>query len=115
MCACRLAQGRVWTGRQAKTLGLVDELGGMREAVAVAKERAGIDADQEVTLVPFPRPRSFFEVLNTEFSVRSMLSSWLVSPADRLRAAATLPMRLFRPGEPLALMPPPLLPSGASW
>ena len=110
-----IAQGRVWTGRQAKTLGLVDELGGMREAVAVAKERAGIDADQEVTLVPFPRPRSFFEVLNTEFSVRSMLSSWLVSPADRLRAAATLPMRLFRPGEPLALMPPPLLPSGASW
>ena len=110
-----IAQGRVWTGRQAKTLGLVDELGGMREAVAVAKERAGIDADQEVTLVAFPKPRSFFEVLNTEFSVRSMLSSWLVSPADRLRAAATLPMRLFRPGEPLALMPPPLLPSGASW
>ena len=110
-----IAQGRVWTGRQAKALGLVDELGGMREAVAVAKERAGIDADQEVTLVPYPRPRSFFELLNTEFSVRSMLSSWLVSPADRLRAAATLPMRLFRPGEPLAIMPPPLLPSGASW
>ena len=110
-----IAQGRVWTGRQAKALGLVDELGGMREAVAVAKERAGIDADQEVTLVPYPRPRSFFELLNTEFSVRSMLSSWLVSPADRLRAAATLPMRLFRPGEPLAIMPLPLLPSGASW
>ena len=110
-----IAQGRVWTGRQAKALGLVDELGGMREAVAVAKERAGIDADQEVTLVPYPRPRSFFELLNTEFSVRSMLSGWLVSPADRLRAAATLPMRLFRPGEPLALMPPPLLPSGGSW
>ncbi len=110
-----IAQGRVWTGRQAKALGLVDELGGMREAVAVAKERAGIDADQEVTLVPYPRPRSFFELLNTEFSVRSMLSSWLVSPADRLRAAATLPMRLFRPGEPLAIMPPPFLPSGASW
>ena len=110
-----IAQGRVWTGRQAKALGLVDELGGMRKAVAVAKQRAGIDADQEVTLVPFPRPRSFFEVLNTEFSVRSMLSSWLASPADRLKAAATLPMRLFRPGEPLALMPPPLLPSGASW
>jgi protease-4 len=110
-----IAQGRVWTGRQAKALGLVDELGGMREAVAVAKARAGIDPDQEVTLVPYPRPRSLFELLNTEFSVRSMLSGWLVSPADRLKAAATLPMRLFRPGEPLALMPTPLLPSGASW
>ena len=109
-----IAQGRVWTGRQAKAIGLVDELGGMREALAIAKERAGIDPDQEVTLVPYPRPRSFFEALNSEFSVRSMLSSWLVSPADRLRAAATLPMRLFRPGEPLALMPPPLLPSLSS-
>ena len=74
----------------------------------------GIDPDQEITLVPYPRPRSFFEALNSEFSVRSMLSSWLVSPADRLRAAETLPMRLFRPGEPLALMPPPLLPSLSS-
>ena len=110
-----LAQGRVWTGRQAKALGLVDELGGMREALAVAKDRAGIDPDQEVTLVPYPRPRSFFEVLNSEFSVRSMLSTWLASPSDRLRAAATLPMRLFRPGEPLTLLPSSLLPSGASW
>ena len=37
-----IAQGRVWTGRQAKQLGLVDELGGLERALALAKERAGI-------------------------------------------------------------------------
>ena len=100
-----VAQGRVWTGSQAKDLGLVDELGGMRQALTVAKQRAGIDADEEVTLVPFPRPRSFFEMLNSQFSVGALVSSWFASPADRVRAAATLPMRLFRPGEPLALIP----------
>ena len=39
-----IAQGRVWTGRQAKELGLVDELGGLDRALALAKERAKIAA-----------------------------------------------------------------------
>ena len=102
-----VAQGRVWTGRQAKDLGLVDELGGLARAVTVAKERAGIGADVEVTLVPYPRPRSLFEVVNSSLTVRSVAGgrAWLTSPIDHLLAAVTTPMRLFRPGEPLALMP----------
>ncbi|MEE8130858.1 MAG: signal peptide peptidase SppA [Vicinamibacterales bacterium] len=102
-----VAQGRVWTGRQAKDLGLVDELGGLARAVTLAKERAGIGADVEVTLVPYPRPRSLFEVVNSSLTVRSVAGgrAWLTSPIDHLLAAVTTPMRLFRPGEPLALMP----------
>ena len=102
-----VAQGRVWTGRQAKDLGLVDELGGLARAVTIAKERAGIGADVEVTLVPYPRPRSLFEVVNSSLTVRSVAGgrAWLTSPIDHLLAAVTTPMRLFRPGEPLALMP----------
>ena len=102
-----VAQGRVWTGRQAKDLGLVDELGGLARAVTVAKERAGIGADVEVTLVPYPRPRSLFEVVNSSLTIRSVAGgrAWLTSPIDHLLAAVTTPMRLFRPGEPLALMP----------
>ena len=102
-----VAQGRVWTGRQAKDLGLVDELGGLARAVTVAKERAGIGADVEVTLVPYPRPRSLFEVVSSSLTVRSVAGgrAWLTSPVDHLLAAVTTPMRLFRPGEPLALMP----------
>ncbi len=49
-----IAQGRVWTGKQAKDLGLVDELGGLDRALALAKARAKIDAGSEVELVVFP-------------------------------------------------------------
>ncbi len=100
-----IAQGRVWTGRQAQTIGLVDELGGFNRALALAKREAGIDPDQGVTVVPYPRPRSFFDLINTEFGVTSLVAPYLATPADQLAALATLPIRLFRPGEPLALMP----------
>lgn len=41
----KAAKGRVWTGRQAKELGLVDELGGVWEAVKIAAEQAGLTED----------------------------------------------------------------------
>ena len=102
-----VAQGRVWTGRQARETGLIDELGGLPHAVAIAKERAGIAADQEVTLVPYPRPRSFFEVLAGGLAIRSHLlqAAWAGTPTARAGSALIVPLRLFRPGEPLALMP----------
>ena len=99
-----VAQGRVWTGQQARDVGLVDRLGGLAMAVTVAKDRAGINADQEVTLVVYPRPRSFFEILSGSLEVGAG-ARWLGSPAARLQSAVTTPLRLFRPGEPLALMP----------
>jgi protease-4 len=37
-----VARGRVWTGRDALEVGLVDQLGGLREAVAVARARGGL-------------------------------------------------------------------------
>jgi len=40
----KIAQGRVWTGEKAKELGLVDELGGLEEAIAEAKELANLEA-----------------------------------------------------------------------
>ena len=58
-----IAQGRVWTGAQAKQLGLVDELGGLYKAIDLAKQRARIPADEEVELVVYPPHRSFYEVL----------------------------------------------------
>lgn len=54
-----LAQGRVWLGMDAKERGLVDELGGLRDAVVLAKERAGIPADEPVHIAEFPRPKWF--------------------------------------------------------
>ena len=39
-----IAQGRVWTGRKAKEIGLVDELGDLDDAVALAAKQAKIDS-----------------------------------------------------------------------
>ena len=40
-----VAKGRVWTGADAQKHGLVDELGGLRTALAIARERAGLSPD----------------------------------------------------------------------
>ncbi len=58
-----LARGRVWTGAQAAEIGLIDGLGGLRVAVARAKELLKLDPDADVALVPYPRPRSLVEEL----------------------------------------------------
>jgi len=64
-----IARGRVWTGAQALELGLVDQLGGMTEAIAKAKELAGIDADTSVRIKRFPEQQSPFEALANAFGV----------------------------------------------
>ena len=103
-----IAQGRVWTGRQAKDLGLVDALGGLDKAVAIAKERAKIPAGEQVELVVYPPRRSLYDLLMASFSgmdERAELAAMLGIRDRRAVGMLTAPVRLFRPGEPLALMP----------
>ncbi|MFC4351094.1 signal peptide peptidase SppA [Fodinicurvata halophila] len=50
------AGGRIWSGQDARDMGLVDELGGLRRAIEIARNEAGLSADQEVRLAPFPDP-----------------------------------------------------------
>jgi protease-4 len=57
----KAAQGRVWTGAQAKALGLVDELGGFARALELAREAIGVPADRAVELRVFPPRRSPLE------------------------------------------------------
>jgi protease-4 len=104
-----VAQGRVWTGRQARERGLVDTLGGLDAAVAIAKQRANIPADEDVDLVTYPPSRSLYQTL-TELgrSSSSGIGVWnaVTGGLDRESiAAVSTPLRLFRRGEPLALMP----------
>jgi len=49
-----VAQGRVWTGSQAKGRGLVDELGGLQLAMSIAQEKAGLRKDESVDVVILP-------------------------------------------------------------
>jgi protease IV len=102
-----VAQGRVWTGQQARQHGLVDAIGGLDTAVSLAKQRAGIPADEDVELVLYPPRRSLYEALTDRFQ-SSSFNIWgqLAAGADRpALGVLTAPVRLFRRGEPLALMP----------
>jgi protease IV len=101
-----VAQGRVWTGRQAREHGLVDELGGLDRAIAIAKSRAGIPDDEEVELVAYPPRRTLFEAVAEQFGSDGA-SLWARFGGAEARAMAALmaPVRIFRRGEPLALMP----------
>jgi protease IV len=54
-----VAQGRVWTGAQAKEKGLIDEFGGLNKAIEIAKQLANLPADKDVKRVVFPTPRPF--------------------------------------------------------
>ena len=57
------AEGRVWTGRQAKERRLIDEVGGFQRALEVAKESAGLPIDEEVTLEYFPKRKGLYYLL----------------------------------------------------
>lgn len=55
----KVASGRVWTGKQGKERGLVDELGGFDDAVKIAAEKAGIADNYKVRF--YPKQKTFFE------------------------------------------------------
>jgi protease-4 len=104
----QVAQGRVWTGRQARQIGLVDELGGLTRALAIAKERARISADAEVELVIYPTRRTIYDIVRSPFAGTdraAMLGALLGFQDPRALQALASPLRVFRRGEPLAIMP----------
>lgn len=55
----KIARGRVWSGRQALELGLVDEMGGLEEALLIAQQRSNIKPRTKIKLVTFPQEKSF--------------------------------------------------------
>lgn len=74
----RLATGQVWTGRRAKELGLIDEIGGMNSALEALKKKAGIQG--KYTLV--------YPERTTEEILESMLSEGATEVFDGLRTTA---------------------------
>jgi len=59
----KFAEGRIWTGRQAKANGLVDELGTLDDAIRAARGMAGMKKEGEVELLVLPKPRNFIDML----------------------------------------------------
>lgn len=63
-----IAGGRVYTGRQALELGLVDELGGLNDAIAYVAEKANV---KDYDVRSLPRPKNFMEELLGELNQSS--------------------------------------------
>jgi protease-4 len=99
-----VGQGRVWSGLAALKRGLVDRFGGLHEAVEVARARAHIDANADIVIDVYPRPRkTFFQRWlsgvfdepdrdDTRFPGMLLARHWLQRMSDRA-------------GEVMALMP----------
>jgi protease-4 len=87
-----VARGRVWTGRDAREAGLVDELGGLRVAVRIARERASLPQDAPVLgairippLARLSRPKNSEDPrtwVRTEWPGLSDVAAALGLPAD---------------------------------
>ena len=95
-----IAQGRVWTGREAQQRGLVDQLGGLDTALALAKKRAGIPQGQQVSITIYPERKGVLETL-MERQDENVLAS--ATPSD-LRAFLNW-SRFLRDGIPVARLP----------
>ncbi len=79
-----VAKGRVWSGTRAKQAGLVDVLGGLDTALALAREEAGISSDETVGVVEFPPPKSWLSQLLGGGDRENSESVQSSSPALRL-------------------------------
>jgi protease-4 len=92
-----LAEGRVWSGRQALANGLVDANGGLARAIEAAKELAGMPADEQVTLVHYPAKQGLLQSLLAGGDTATV-ARWAVYRAIREDAAQTWRLVSSQPG-----------------
>jgi len=92
-----IGRGRIWTGRQAKLNGLVDELGGLEQAIDIAKAKAGLSKKEEVKIVTYPR-YGYFTGLKDLVYMDGLKENFPLSQVWRMKEH-------LRDGEVLYLMP----------
>jgi protease-4 len=83
-----IAQGHVWLGETAKQIGLVDELGGFRTSIQLAKSLSGIDESAHVELVSYPKRKDFWDSIFE--SLESEAETTLIGQALMNMLSATL-------------------------
>lgn len=68
-----IAEGRVWSGEDALEIGLVDELGGLRKAIAYAAKEAGLD--ERAPIRDYPEPTDFIQELMENLTTTASLGT----------------------------------------
>jgi protease IV len=109
----KVAQGRVWTGRQAKEHKLVDALGGLRQALAKARVMGGLRDDAPIIELPVRQTSLLGKLLGVEGLKAELSSQGPPLPKQMLDVArAVAPYALFPSTQPLARVEylPQLLP-----
>lgn len=98
-----VARGRVWTGRQAKEKGLVDELGGLDAALDYAAKQVQANDRTHLKLQIFPRPQSPFDKLeDLAGQVRAPSLDGVMAPVSA-RMNRVIDAARFATYEPLAI------------
>jgi protease IV len=93
-----VAQGRVWSGRDGKEKGLVDKIGGLDYAIQLAKQKANIDHDAEITILEYPKPELF--------DLSSLLSGMTGVNIDaETHYINTFKFNVANAGRPMVMMP----------
>ena len=74
-----IAMGRIWSGSDAKSNFLVDEIGGISDAIVLAAKEAGIEDIENVNIIEYPKRELTEnlkkELLNSSFSLNKMFIS----------------------------------------
>lgn len=104
----KLAEGRIYTGRDALKVGLVDRLGGLDDAVAAVREMANIPTSAEIKLVHYPRPSSLGELAGSLFGVSTLSSAAQLAQSPAPSVTFDSQVRFFsRWSKPLCWMAMP--------
>ncbi len=117
----KIAQGRIWSGLGAKEIGLVDSLGGLRDAIELAGRKAGIEPGRETVIVEYPTVDIFASLSSAFFDTQArglppfamggLSVLGLDNPSSpQGKAVEYLRYRLEHNGEPLPMLPMEIMP-----
>ncbi|MFQ5637253.1 MAG: S49 family peptidase [bacterium] len=94
----QLAEGRIYSGLHGKGIGLVDEIGGLMTAIALAQKNAGLKPSDEVKIVEIPQSKGWFNLQKQFLPITEEIKE---EPVIRFLRILT-----ERPGFPLHMIPP---------
>ncbi|MFP6724473.1 MAG: signal peptide peptidase SppA [Candidatus Poribacteria bacterium] len=104
----QIAQGRVWTGQQAKEIGLIDWLGGLDTALAIAKKWAALSAEDPVEIITLPKPKPLLEILMEDFeaNLQILLNRHISVPYSLAKSIPNFHLIQLLAHEPIATIIP---------
>jgi len=102
-----VAKGRIWTGEDAKDIGLVDELGGFPVALRLAKQAAGIAEDAPVQVKLFPEQKTLVDTVLSRLQGREDAAAEVSPTAAALRQVMQAVRPVIQMGQRLGLWSEP--------